>query len=294
MSKSVKIEQPIPILRQEAERIITHSCFYVAGIGLIPIPLLDATLMMGAQMMMVRNIAKVYGVPFKKQLAKSLVGSLTSSLGTIGAVKFIPGLGSTLGAAAISTVGTAMTYALGQVFSNHFAKGGDFLDFKAEDWQAAFQNHYKRKVTEEKQNNNSISDYKNATLTELQKKQLILKEELKTVEEALNKFQKKTKSKRKRRWMISIFAIAILVFCVWFFRANLFSANTNKAIEEVVSESGTALQNLEHSLGVDSLIEQGNALLDSAVQEVSNSMDSLVQDSSANHEGLTDTVILNE
>lgn len=294
MSQTVKIEQPIPVLRQEAERVITHSCFYVAGIGLIPIPLLDATLILGAQMLMVRNIAKVYGVPFKKQLAKSVIGSLTGSLGTIGAVKFIPGLGSTLGGAAISTIGTAMTYALGQVFSHHFSKGGDFLDLKAEDWQAAFQNYYQRKVAEEKLNNNEISDYKTATLEQLRDKQLTLKEELKNVETALNKFQKKKKLKRKRKWMLSIFAIAILVFCVWFFRANLFSANVNEAMEEVISESGTVLENTAHSLGVDSLVEKGTALIDSTIQEVSNSIDSLVQDSSLNQESATDTIISNE
>ena len=234
-----KIQQPIPILRQEADRVITHACFFVAGIGLIPIPLLDATLMAGTQMMMVRSIAKVYGVSFKKQLAKSIIGSLTGSLGTIGAVKFIPGLGSALGSAAISTIGTSMTYALGQVFSNHFAKGGDFGDFKADDWQAAFQSYYQRKVAEEQKNNNEISSYENASLPELRDRQLALKEELNAVQEALDKFQStsKAKTKRRRRWL-AVAAVGILLFCGWFFRKNIFPAKANEMIENMVSEGG--------------------------------------------------------
>ncbi len=267
------MEYPIPMLRQETDRVITHTCFYVAGIGLIPIPLLDASLILGAQMIMIRSISKIYGIPFKKQVVKTLIGSLTGSLGTIGAVKFIPGLGSALGGAAVSTVGVGTTYALGQVFSNHFSKGGNFTDFKAEDWQIAFQNYYKKK---------EIESYKNATAAQLIEKRVALSQELKVLQDSLDKLQKQQKNitkakrnKRRRKWMISILAIGVVLFGGWFFRESLFPAKVNKAMEEVVSESGEVLYSAEQALGIDSLIQDVSAGIDSLSHNLG--VDSLLQ-----------------
>jgi len=52
------------------------------------------------------------------------------SVGTISGLKFIPKIGTVLGGISTSTIGAASTYAVGQVFMQHFDQGGTLLDFE--------------------------------------------------------------------------------------------------------------------------------------------------------------------
>ena len=61
-------------------------------------------------------------------------------------LKSIPVIGFTAGAATISIMGGASTYALGWVFDRHFRKGGNLIDFNAEEAKT----YFKEKVEEGK------------------------------------------------------------------------------------------------------------------------------------------------
>lgn len=126
-----------------AKKIIQRRMLYAAGLGLIPIPIIDAASILGTQVLMIRSIANLYGVPFKEQLVKSFIGSLVGSLGTAGVVKAIPGLGSVIGGAAMSLTGAAATYAIGKVFVQHFDQGGTLLDFDPVESRKYFEEVYK-------------------------------------------------------------------------------------------------------------------------------------------------------
>ncbi|MCB0566499.1 MAG: DUF697 domain-containing protein [Phaeodactylibacter sp.] len=115
--------------RQEAQKITQRRTLYAAGAGLIPFPIVDAAALLGIQVLMIRDIARVFEVDFKEQRVKSLITTLVGDAAAVGLFKIIPGLGTFFGGASAAAAGAAATYALGSVFTQHFSEGGTLLDF---------------------------------------------------------------------------------------------------------------------------------------------------------------------
>ena len=115
--------------KREADKITVRRTLYAAGAGLLPFPIIDAALLLGIQITLVRSISNVYGVEFKENLVKSIIGSLVGTVGTAGVIRAIPVVGSAIGSLTAATVGAASTYALGKVFTQHFDQGGTLLSF---------------------------------------------------------------------------------------------------------------------------------------------------------------------
>lgn len=121
------------------DKIIRRHVYVSAGVGLIPLPLVDIAGLTGVQVNMLRKIAKEYGVPFSEGTVKNILlslfggifppahASLVASL-----LKVIPGVGQTAGVASMPILAGATTYAVGKLFATHFAWGGDFTDFDTE------------------------------------------------------------------------------------------------------------------------------------------------------------------
>ncbi|MGD9505798.1 MAG: YcjF family protein [Syntrophobacteraceae bacterium] len=143
-------EQPTPRgLDQEASRIVNHHVMWTVGAGMVPIPLVDLVAFTGIQLEMLRRMAKLYDVPFRRDIVKSLVGSLlggvlpvTFSFPAYSLLKAIPIIGWTTSAVTMSIVGSAATYAIGKVFIMHFESGGTFLDFNPEKLKNYFAEKY--------------------------------------------------------------------------------------------------------------------------------------------------------
>ena len=135
MAEEVKAQAPETVLKsteelkQEADRITKRRTLYAAGAGLLPFPLIDAAILLGIQVTMIRSISKLYNVEFRENLVKPIIGSLAGSVGVAGVMKAIPGLGTILGSLTTSATAAAATYALGKVFTQHFDQGGTLLDF---------------------------------------------------------------------------------------------------------------------------------------------------------------------
>ncbi len=119
----------------EIDAIIRSRVHASLAVGLVPIPLLDIAALSTIQTELLYQICKVYGVPFKADMGKKIVGCiaastlpvlLTPSLRSF--TKYIPIVGFSLGAVSTSLAGAATTYALGHVFARHFASGGTLLD----------------------------------------------------------------------------------------------------------------------------------------------------------------------
>ena len=77
--------------------------------GLIPVPIVDVAAVGGVQLLMLRRLSEIYGVPFSDNRGKSIIASLagsvipastaTSSAITVGSlVKSVPVVGWTIGA----------------------------------------------------------------------------------------------------------------------------------------------------------------------------------------------------
>ncbi len=132
-------------LKKEADAITTRRTLYAGGIGLLPFPLIDVAAILGVQVIMIRDIAKVYDVDFKEERVRALISTLIGSLGTMGVmsgVKAIPVVGSIIGGFTTSLTGAATTYALGKVFTQHFDQGGTLLNFDPVKSRKYFQEAY--------------------------------------------------------------------------------------------------------------------------------------------------------
>ena len=125
-----------------ADAVIQKYVVMGAAVNFIPLPLVGTVAVAGVQLAMLKELSKVYGVDFRADLGKSviaaLVGTLASSAGTGGALGVVHGLlgsvpvlGFAVKVAAIPTVSGGITYAIGKTFRNHFATGGDLLNFDA-------------------------------------------------------------------------------------------------------------------------------------------------------------------
>jgi len=117
-----------------------------AGIGLVPVPLADLAGIMALQVKLVHGLAKLYEVPFKDNLARSLVASLLSGassvigvLGLASLAKTIPVLGSLAGGGGVAVTAASVTLATGEVFTRHFESGGTLLDFDPQKVKGLFK-----------------------------------------------------------------------------------------------------------------------------------------------------------
>lgn len=136
----------IEVSGEQLDRVIRQHVWWAIGIGLIPVPLIDFVVITGIQINLLRALAKLYGVPFVQDPGKKFIASLTASVLPVvsapgvaaSVVKTLPGLGQTAGVMTLPVLGGAATYALGRVFSLHFASGGTFLTFDPEKVRAYY------------------------------------------------------------------------------------------------------------------------------------------------------------
>ena len=119
------------VLRQtEAQNIVKNNVITSMASGLIPVPLFDIISLTNIQFHMIQTLAEHYEIPadgISRSLVTSLIsGSLpvASILGVGSLVKGFPGIGTLAGSGSVSVVSGAISYAVGQVFIEHFEKGG--------------------------------------------------------------------------------------------------------------------------------------------------------------------------
>jgi uncharacterized protein (DUF697 family) len=123
----------------EAMAVVRRYLGWSAGAGLIPLPGLDLTAIIGVQLRMISQLANLYHVPFSRNLAKSLIGSLLGGFagyglgGAVGSLlKGVPLIGTVAGLLSQPALAAAATYAVGKIFVQHFETGGTLLDFDPE------------------------------------------------------------------------------------------------------------------------------------------------------------------
>lgn len=139
-----------PSLRDQADVLVARAVPWSMGVGLIPIPLIDCAAVMALQLKLLRQLSELYKKPFAETQAKAVVASLIGGLlpaavagGSAGSfLKFFPGPGSLLGAAAVAATSGASTLAIGKVFIAHFETGGSLLDVDTAQLQDSFAYRY--------------------------------------------------------------------------------------------------------------------------------------------------------
>ncbi len=105
---------------KHAEPVILGYSSMAATAGAVPVPFVDLVVIPGIQARMAHHIAKLYGQPMTQQRFREIAAAvgvgLVSRQIARQATKFIPVLGSAVGAA----VGGASTYALGRALCHYF------------------------------------------------------------------------------------------------------------------------------------------------------------------------------
>ena len=137
-------------LKTKANSIIKNHMFMAVGAGLIPVPVVDFVAVGGIQLDMIKRLADLYHIDFQQNQVKAIISALTGAgIARIaaGATKVIPIIGSILGGITMAGLSGASTYAVGEVFKNHFASGGKISDLDIDQ----FTNFYKQKFEEGKQ-----------------------------------------------------------------------------------------------------------------------------------------------
>ena len=122
--------------------------------GLVPVPVLDAGLVAAVQVALVHKLAGLYEVPFETQRTTALVSALVGggasvSLG-FGIIGLLRVAGPIAGVLTVGTLGAASTWAVGQVFTQHFETGGTFLTFDPERMKAHYAELLSAKAIESK------------------------------------------------------------------------------------------------------------------------------------------------
>ena len=120
---------------QRVEKHARNHILTAMGIGLFPLPIIDMVALVGVQLDMIRTISSEYGIPFRRDLGKSIITTLLGGFipvalgGTLASlIKCIPLIGQSTGAITMPVVAGASTYAIYKVFVQHFESGGTFLD----------------------------------------------------------------------------------------------------------------------------------------------------------------------
>jgi uncharacterized protein (DUF697 family) len=127
---------------EHATNLVERFATWAGAVGLIPIPIVDLVAVGGLQVQMLRRLSQIYDVPFAENRGKALLTSLvgaaiptSSGLGAAELLKFIPIVGSAIGALVTPTLAAGLTYSIGRVFIQHFESGGTLLDFNPPDYR---------------------------------------------------------------------------------------------------------------------------------------------------------------
>jgi uncharacterized protein (DUF697 family) len=154
MSESTQVKQALSVEDRvdEAQKIVQRNVYWAMGGGVLPLPLADIVAIAGVQLKMLRELSKLYEVPFREGAAKKAVTSLLVGIGGVGLggiigasfAKFLPVLGTSLGIAAVPALSGALTHAVGHTFIIHFESGGTLLDFNAKAMRKHFESEFGR------------------------------------------------------------------------------------------------------------------------------------------------------
>ena len=133
-----------------AMKIVYRFMWISAGAALIPIPVMDVTVLAGVHVALIKEISEHYGVEFSQNAARNILIAILASLipGSAGSImgrkvlRMLPLATYFLGVLSMSAFSAAVSYGLGRVFIRHFESGGTLFDFDVEHLHRLFKEHY--------------------------------------------------------------------------------------------------------------------------------------------------------
>ncbi|MGB6733546.1 MAG: DUF697 domain-containing protein [Xanthobacteraceae bacterium] len=132
--------------RAIATKAVERFALWSGVAGIIPLPFVDLAAVGGVQVLMLRRISQIYGLPFSANRGKALIASLagsmipaSSGLGAASITKSVPVVGTAVSAVVMPALSAGATYAIGMAFIQHFASGGTLLDFNPQKYREFFK-----------------------------------------------------------------------------------------------------------------------------------------------------------
>lgn len=143
----------------EGSRLVSTYAKWAAGAALVPVPLVDMVAITGLQIKMITDLAEHYDTPFRQEWVRGSLAALTSGIGStklaygLGAslLKVVPVIGSYGAMITLPALAAATTYAVGQVFLQHFESGGTLLTFNAKNMRAHFEREFSARAADQTQ-----------------------------------------------------------------------------------------------------------------------------------------------
>ncbi|HVX40336.1 MAG TPA: DUF697 domain-containing protein [Gemmatimonadaceae bacterium] len=136
--------------QERAEHAMRRAMLLSFGAGFIPVPWVDVAGISAAQLNMLHRMAEIYGIPFREDWGKAVIGALLggvsarwiadSVIGT--GAKLVPLVGNVIAYATLPVAAAATSYAVGKIFIQHFESGGTFLDFEPSRVRNHFAHYY--------------------------------------------------------------------------------------------------------------------------------------------------------
>ena len=124
--------------RSLARRIVDRHAAYSAVGGIIPVPIANVAGVTAVIVRMVKVLSDLYGVPFQRDRARTIViglmgGAMPTGLAAVTAstlVYIVPG-SNLIGLAVSSATAIACTRGIGRIFIEHFESGATLSDISA-------------------------------------------------------------------------------------------------------------------------------------------------------------------
>jgi uncharacterized protein (DUF697 family) len=121
----------------------------------LPNTIIEYVVISGIQLKMLRDMSSLYGIPFKADALKVILGSVLGGgiayfLSDIysGLVKSIPFVGKPIALLSEPAIAYVTTYAVGFVFLEHFERNGSFDNINLEQMKVSIKNKMAEKYRE--------------------------------------------------------------------------------------------------------------------------------------------------
>ena len=129
--------------RVKANQIVATYSAVSAGIGIVPVAVIDIAGLAAIQLTMLSKLADAYGVKYSGNLGRTVLSAILGSLiptslkvSTIGLIRSVPLFGPLLGLVTMPAYCWSVTYAIGTVFTELFERDGDLTNLDVEDTKA--------------------------------------------------------------------------------------------------------------------------------------------------------------
>lgn len=133
-----------------AREMISSAAKWSMAASFIPVPYVDLATLATLQTKLIVNLATLYDQKLSKQAVNGVITVLIGTLSPTGAsqvtagmfAKFVPGIGTLIGAASLAVFSYAATHAVGKIFVRHFENGGTFANFVAKNYQSELKTEF--------------------------------------------------------------------------------------------------------------------------------------------------------